>query len=89
MEGCDSTTEAETEAVVSADGAERQRVSGTVESILYRGSTARYNVDVGGELFVEQTVGADERFDEGQSVGLSWDQDDILAFDPAGNTVWC
>ena len=77
-------------AEISADGDGRQRIQGTIESILYRGSTVRYYVDVGGgELFVEQTVGADEQFDEGQTVQVSWEQDDILAFDPAGKTVWC
>lgn len=83
-----STEPAETDAI-RANGDERQRLTGTVESILYRGSTVRYYVDVGGELFVERTVGADERFDEGQPVVISWDQDDLLVFDPAGNTVWC
>lgn len=82
-----ATTEPDAE--ISADGEGGHGIQGTVESILYRGSTVRYYVDVGGELFVEQSVAADEQFDEGQSVRVTWEQDDILAFDPAGKTVWC
>ncbi|MDX1745609.1 MAG: ABC transporter ATP-binding protein [Halobacteriales archaeon] len=81
--------ESSTDQVRASGGEERQHVSGTVKNILYRGSTVRYYVEVAGdELFVEQNVAADEQFDEGQSVTLSWDRDDLLCFDREGNTIW-
>lgn len=78
---------AEAEAVANGGG---QRVGGTIRNILYRGSTVRFYVDVGGgELFVERSVGDFEGLDEGDDVELSWDRAELLCFDAAGTTVWC
>ncbi|EMA10442.1 ABC transporter ATP-binding protein [Haloarcula marismortui] len=63
-------------------------VSGTVESTIYRGSSIRHVVDIGGEqLFVEQSVTDQSAIDEGDTVELSWNIDDILVFRPDGTRV--
>jgi spermidine/putrescine transport system ATP-binding protein len=71
-----------------ADGNGGGGVSGTVESTIYRGSSIRHVVDIGGEqLFVEQSVTDQSAIDEGDTVELSWDIDDILLFRPDGTRV--
>jgi spermidine/putrescine transport system ATP-binding protein len=71
-----------------ADGNGGGGVSGTVESTIYRGSSIRHVVDIGGEqLFVEQGVTDQTVIDEGDTVELSWDIDDILVFRPDGTRV--
>lgn len=81
--------ESEVEPVPNGGG-EHERVPGTIRNILYRGSTVRFYVDVGGgELFVERSVGDFEGLDEGDDVALSWDRSELLCFDAAGTTVWC
>ncbi|WP_058992014.1 ABC transporter ATP-binding protein [Haloarcula sp. CBA1127] len=71
-----------------ADGNGGGGVSGTVESTIYRGSSIRHVVDIGGEqLFVEQSVTDHSAIDEGDTVELSWDIDDILVFRPDGTRV--
>lgn len=79
--------EAQLEAEGSPDGAGRKGVSGTVESLRHRDCSVRYAVEVGGKSFVEQTVGAHEPFDEGQTVEQFPDQDELIAFDPGSETV--
>ncbi|MFC4540579.1 ABC transporter ATP-binding protein [Halosolutus amylolyticus] len=77
------------EQTVRADGTgDRQHVTGTVENIIYRGSTVRYYIDVDGvELFAEQSVGDAEQFEEQDTVQLSWDRSDLLCFDGSGATL--
>ncbi|EMA17805.1 ABC transporter ATP-binding protein [Haloarcula amylolytica] len=71
-----------------ADGNGGGGVSGTVESTIYRGSSIRHVVDIGGEqLFVEQGVTDQTAIDEGDTVELRWDVDDILVFRPDGTRV--
>ena len=71
-----------------ADGTGGDAVTGTVENSIYRGSTIRYVVDVGGEhLFVEQSVTDQTGIEEGAPVELGWNTDDILVFDPDGRRV--
>jgi spermidine/putrescine transport system ATP-binding protein len=71
-----------------ADGNGGGGVSGTVESTIYRGSSIRHVVDIGGEqLFVEQGVTDQTVIDEGDTVELSWEIDDILVFRPDGTRV--
>ena len=71
-----------------ADGNGGGGVSGTVESTIYRGSSIRHVVDIGGEqLFVEQSVTDQAAINEGDTVELSWDIDDILVFRSDGTRV--
>lgn len=66
------------------------QINGTIDNILYRGSTVRYYINTGeSELFVEEDVGSSDSYSEGDEVTLKWGQDDQLVFDAAGNTVWC
>ena len=75
-------------ATARADGTGGDTVAGTVESTIYRGSTIRYVVDVGGEqLFVEQSVTDESGIEEGDQVELEWNTDDLLVFDPDGSRV--
>lgn len=83
------TFDAATAAGLSTDGEGRGRVSGTVESIRYRGVTGPISADAGGERFVEQSVATGEPFEEGRTVEPSGDQDDPLVIGAAGNTMWC
>lgn len=70
------------------DGTGDDAVTGSVESIIYRGSTTRYVVDVGGEhLFVEQGVTDQNELAEGQQVELGWTPGDVLMFRPEGSRV--
>lgn len=65
---------------VQADGSSNC-VSGTVNSVLHRGSSVRYNIEVGdGELFVERQIGNESDLHEGDPIELSWSGSDVLAF---------
>jgi len=71
-----------------ADGTGGDTVTGTVENSIYRGSTIRYVVDVGGEqLFVEQSVTDQVGIEEGEAVELGWNTGDVLVFRPDGDRV--
>jgi spermidine/putrescine transport system ATP-binding protein len=71
-----------------ADGTGGDTMTGTVENTIYRGSSIRYVVDVGGEqLFVEQSVTDQTGIEEGETVELGWNTDDILVFRPDGSRV--
>ena len=71
-----------------ADGTGGDTMTGTVENTIYRGSSIRYVVDVGGEhLFVEQSVTDQTGIEEGEQVELGWNTDDILVFRPDGSRV--
>lgn len=75
---------------VAADGGEAAgfvsddvtaTLEGTITDVLYRGSTVRFYVEIGGtSLFFEESVGADASFDLGDSVAVSWNPDDLLVF---------
>ncbi|WP_254522194.1 ABC transporter ATP-binding protein [Natrinema caseinilyticum] len=78
---------AEERTSVRADGSRDFTVTGTVENLLYRGSTVRYYVDVEGtSLFVEKSVG-DSSIDEGSTVELRWQATDLLCFDQQGDKI--
>ena len=67
-------------AVARSDGG-TNRVVGTVTNLLYRGSTVRYYVELGSEeVFVEQGVAADDDIEIDDTVELTWEADEILAF---------
>jgi len=69
-----------------ADGTGGDTITGTVENSIYRGSSIRYVVAVGGEqLFVEQSVTEQTGIEEGAEVELGWDTHNILVFHPDGS----
>ncbi|WP_226007142.1 ABC transporter ATP-binding protein [Natrinema salinisoli] len=71
-----------------ADGSTTNSIVGTVENVLYRGSTVRYSVAVDGtSVFVERTVADSGEFDAGDEVRISWDGADVLAFRDDGSRV--
>ncbi|QSW99324.1 ABC transporter ATP-binding protein [Haloterrigena alkaliphila] len=83
----DADGEAATQAV-RADGSTTNFVVGTVENVLYRGSTVRYSVDVEGtSVFAERTVSDSGEFEAGDEIGISWDGADVLAFRDDGSRV--
>ncbi|MBX0297216.1 ABC transporter ATP-binding protein [Haloarcula nitratireducens] len=72
--------------VAATDGG--HTVRGTLEDILYQGSTIRYSVSVSGtSLFVERHVGDRLEFSTGDSVQLQWDTDDVLLFRADGKKL--
>ena len=80
---------AEDESRVATNGSGRHHLTGTITNLLYRGSTVRYFIDIGGgELFLELS-GSNAEYVKGDTLELSWDREDLLCFDAAGNTVWC
>jgi spermidine/putrescine transport system ATP-binding protein len=68
---------------VRSDGSGgRNSLRGEVTTTLYRGSSIRHYLDIGGdEVFVERDVGRGEPLDTGDVVTISWDPEDILCFD--------
>ncbi|APW98258.1 ABC transporter ATP-binding protein [Halobiforma lacisalsi AJ5] len=76
------------EATVAADGGTRNAVTGTVENVVYRGSTVRYSVSVGdSSMFAERTDASTGALSAGDDVRLEWDGDDVLAFRDDGDRV--
>lgn len=68
---------------------ERHSVEGTVTNSLYRGSTIRYYLDIGGtEVFIERPVTSSGLIEKGDKLQLTWDPAELLCFDSAGKTVW-
>ena len=76
------------ETSVRANGGDRHRITGTINNLLYRGSTVRYFVDTGGGTIFLELSGSNATFDQDDSVELLWDPTDVLCFDAAGTTVW-
>ncbi|ELZ17732.1 polyamine-transporting ATPase [Haloterrigena salina JCM 13891] len=73
---------------VRTDGSTTNSVVGTVESVLYRGSTVRYSVAVEGtSVFAERTVSDSGEFETGDEIRISWDGADVLAFRDDGSRV--
>ncbi|WP_222918693.1 ABC transporter ATP-binding protein [Natrinema sp. SYSU A 869] len=78
----------ETAHAVRTDGSTTNSVVGTIENVLYRGSTVRYSVVVNGTtVFVERTVGDAGAFDAGDEIRINWDGADLLAFRDNGSRV--
>ena len=73
---------------VRADGSTTNSVVGTVENVLYRGSTVRYSVGIDGtSVFAERTVSDSGEFESGDEIAISWDGADVLAFRDDGSRV--
>ncbi|WP_436344304.1 ABC transporter ATP-binding protein [Natronorubrum sp. FCH18a] len=70
------------------DGSTRNAVVGTIENVIYRGSTVRYSVSVDDTpVFVERTVSDSGAFDVGDDIRIGWDGTDVLAFRDDGSRV--
>ncbi|QCW02261.1 ABC transporter ATP-binding protein [Natrinema pallidum] len=83
-----ASDDAESSGAVRADGSTTNAVVGTIENVLYRGSTVRYSVVVNGTtVFVERTVGDGSAFDAGDEIRIDWDGADLLAFRDDGSRV--
>ncbi|ELY86117.1 ABC transporter ATP-binding protein [Natrinema altunense] len=86
--GSDGNAEGEQATPVRTDGSTTNAVVGTVENVLYRGSTIRYSVAVEDtSVFVERTVADSGAFDAGDEIRISWDGADVLAFRDDGSRV--
>jgi spermidine/putrescine transport system ATP-binding protein len=80
--------EASKQTTARTDGTGGDTVTGIVENSIYRGSSIRYVVDIGGErLFVEQSVTEQTGIEEGERVELGWRTEDVLVFQPVGSRV--
>lgn len=73
---------------VLADGNAFDAVVGTIDNVLYRGSTVRYSVSVGdSSLFVERTDTTEESLSVGDEIRIEWNGSDVLAFHSDGTRV--
>ncbi|MDG5819322.1 ABC transporter ATP-binding protein [Natronococcus sp. A-GB7] len=71
-----------------ADGSTSNAVVGTVENVLYRGSTVRYSVSVNGtSMFAERTGASTDALTAGEEIRIEWDGTDVLAFRTDGSRV--
>jgi spermidine/putrescine transport system ATP-binding protein len=56
-------------------------LEGSITDVLYRGSSVRYYVEIGGtSVFFEQSVGDETDLEVGDPVVVSWDPEDQLVF---------
>ncbi|ARS90977.1 ABC transporter ATP-binding protein [Natrarchaeobaculum aegyptiacum] len=79
---------AERERSMLADGSALNAVTGTIDNVLYRGSTVRYSVSVGdSSVFVERTDTTEETLSAGDEIRIEWNGDDVLAFRTDGTRV--
>ena len=63
-------------------------VTGTVDSVLYRGSQVRYSVTAGEtSIFVERSVTDHGDVATGDDVAVTWATEDLLAFRPGGERL--
>ena len=73
---------------IQTDGDGTQQIRGEVSDVLYRGSTVRYYVDIGGARpFVEYSSRADPDFERGAAAVLRWRPDALRYFDAAGERI--
>ncbi len=73
---------------VLADGSTTNAVIGTVENVLYRGSTVRYSVSSEGTtMFVERTGASTDALTAGDDIRIDWNGADVLAFRADGTRV--
>ncbi|MDG5777214.1 ABC transporter ATP-binding protein [Haloarculaceae archaeon H-GB2-1] len=83
-----SATDGGQKTAARADGNGSNTVVGTIDTVLYRGSTIRYFVETNGEsMFVERSVTEEGELDEGDAVQVSWPAEEILVFRPDGTRV--
>ncbi|THE63558.1 ABC transporter ATP-binding protein [Salinadaptatus halalkaliphilus] len=86
-EGTASEADEEHEPML-ADGSVLNTVTGTVDTVLYRGSTVRYSVSVGdSSVFVERTDTTEESLSVGDEIRIEWNGSDVLAFHTDGTRV--
>ncbi|ELZ01713.1 ABC transporter ATP-binding protein [Natrialba asiatica] len=73
---------------VATDGSAHNAVTGTVENVIYRGSTVRYSVSINGSsMFAERTDASTGAHAAGDDIRLEWDGEDVLAFSDDGTRV--
>jgi spermidine/putrescine transport system ATP-binding protein len=76
---------------INTDGSGRDNLTslvGTVTDTLYRGSSVRHYIDVGGEdLFIEHDLNQSDRVERGDSVAVTWDPSELLCFEEHGTRV--
>lgn len=76
---------------INTDGSGRDNLTsliGTVTDTLYRGSSVRHYIDVGGEdLFIEHDLNQSDRVERGDSVTITWDPSELLCFEEHGTRV--
>ncbi|AFZ73690.1 ABC transporter ATP-binding protein [Natronobacterium gregoryi] len=73
---------------VLADGAAANAVVGTIDNVLYRGSTVRYSVSAGDtSIFVERTDTTEESLAVGDEIRIEWNGSDVLAFRTDGTRI--
>ncbi|AEH35446.1 ABC transporter ATP-binding protein [Halopiger xanaduensis] len=88
IEPAPDATPVANEAQPIADGGSQTATVGTIENVIYRGSTVRYAVDVdGSSLFVERSVADAGSFDAGDEIRIEWDETDVLAFREDGSRI--
>lgn len=87
-DGDESTGDADQPQPALADGSTANFVVGTVENVIYRGSTVRYSVSVDGtSMFVERTTADAGAFEAGDDIRIGWNGGDVLAFRDDGTRV--
>jgi spermidine/putrescine transport system ATP-binding protein len=76
---------------LSADGQGQEDLAslvGDVTDTLYRGSTVRHYIEVGGaELFIEDKIDRSDRVERGDTVSVTWNPAELLCFDGQGTRV--
>ena len=78
----------ETDYVAGSGSSSRVALAGTVSDVVYRGSTLRYRVTVGGtDLFVERSVERAPELSAGDRTRLSWSVADMYCFGPDGARI--
>ncbi|NHX35450.1 MULTISPECIES: ABC transporter ATP-binding protein [Halolamina] len=65
----------------AAHGDVTTALEGTITDVLYRGSSVRFYIEIGGtSVFFEQSVGDETDLEVGDPVVVSWDPEDLLVF---------
>jgi spermidine/putrescine transport system ATP-binding protein len=78
----DAESAVASDGVRSDGGSSQHTFQGEVKTALYRGSSIRHYLDIGGEeLFIERDVGQGDGLNEGDRVTIRWDPADLLCFD--------
>ncbi|WP_306059472.1 ABC transporter ATP-binding protein [Natronococcus wangiae] len=87
-DGNESTGDGRQPKPALADGSTANSVVGTVENVIYRGSTVRYSVSIDGtSVFVERTTADAGAFEAGDDIRIGWNGGDVLAFREDGSRV--
>ncbi|ADD03911.1 ABC-type transport system ATP-binding protein [Natrialba magadii ATCC 43099] len=86
--GGDTAADDASEHQLATDGSSRTAVTGTVENVIYRGSTVRYSADINGtSMFAERTDASTGALSAGEQIRLEWNGADVLAFREDGTRV--